>query len=123
MKKIESFLAKLEAIDELDRARSLIKALNLCRRNPVVLEQIQQCTTVNMDGCRKCIARIQRSDTARAILPSSISAEQAAAVLSALNTNSHELGEWGGSGFFPLACVMEHSCLPNCSFTAHETQL
>ena len=123
MKKIESWLTKLDNVDELDRARSLIKALNLCRHNPAVLDQIQQCTTVNMDGCRKCIARIQRSDVARAIIPAGVSAEQAAAVLSALNTNSHELGEWGGSGLFPLACVMEHSCLPNCSFSAHDTHL
>lgn len=38
-------------------------------------------------------------------------------MLSVLNTNSHELEELGGSGLFPLACLMEHSCSPNCAFS------
>ena len=123
LKKIESALAKMSAIEELDRARSLISALNLCRQDRTVLDQILQCSTENMDACRKCITRILQSDVTRPIIPKGVTAEQAAAVLSALNTNSHELGEWGGSGLFPLACVMEHSCVPNCNFTANGKQL
>lgn len=38
-------------------------------------------------------------------------------MLSVLNTNSHELEELGGSGLFPMACLMEHSCRPNCAFS------
>jgi hypothetical protein len=123
LKKIESLLTKMTAIGELDRARALIKALNLCRQKPAVLEQILQCSTENLNACRKCVARIQRSDVTSAIIPDNVTTERAAAILSVLNTNSHELGEWGGSGLFPLACVMEHSCIPNCNFTAHGKQL
>ena len=123
LRRIESVLTKMDAIGELDRARALIKALNLCRQSPEVLHQILQCSTENMEDCRKCIALLQRSEVTSAVIPVNISPEEAAAILSVLNTNSHELGEWGGSGLFPLACVMEHSCVPNCNFTAHGKQL
>jgi len=43
-------------------------------------------------------------------VPAEVNDEEAARLLAVLNTNSHELGEWGGSGFFPLACLSEHSC-------------
>jgi hypothetical protein len=45
---------------------------------------------------------------------------QAARVLAALNTNSHELEELGGSGLFRLACLFEHSCRPNCAFSTYK---
>jgi len=48
-------------------------------------------------------------------VPAEVKDEEAARLLAVLNTNSHELGEWGGSGFFPLACLSEHSCEVNVS--------
>ena len=56
-------------------------------------------------------------------MPEVVKEEEAARLLAVLNTNSHELGEWGGSGFFPLACLCEHSCAPNCAFNASGTEL
>lgn len=55
----------------------------------------------------------------REILPSKVSDQDAATILGVLNTNSHELGEWGGSGLYMKALLMEHDCRPNCSFTTH----
>jgi hypothetical protein len=55
----------------------------------------------------------------RQILPGKVSDQDAATILGVLNTNSHELGEWGGSGLYMKALLMEHDCRPNCSFTTH----
>ena len=59
----------------------------------------------------------------RQILPGKVSDQDAATILGVLNTNSHELGEWGGSGLYMKALLMEHDCRPNCSFTTHGSLL
>jgi hypothetical protein len=123
LQRIESLLAEMPAIEELDRARAFIKVLNICRQKPSVINEILKCTAVNMDACRDCIRDIRSSKVTRVIIPESINDDLAASILAVLNTNSHELGEWGGSGLFPLACIMEHSCIPNCNFTPYECGL
>ncbi|KAH7460296.1 uncharacterized protein KRP23_14664 [Phytophthora ramorum] len=49
--------------------------------------------------------------------------QQMATLIGVLSTNSHELGNRGGSGLFLSACRMEHNCLPNCSFTTFDSTL
>ena len=111
-------------LDELDICRRLIKLLNIARLEPARAELTRPCTAHNMDKCRSVIADIKAHKVARLILPKEVEDEEAARLLAVLNTNSHELGEWGGSGFFPLACLCEHSCTPNCAFnTSTSTEL
>ena len=84
--------------------------LNIARLQPKRAELTRPCTAHNMDKSRAVIKAIKAHKVARLILPKEVEDEEAARLLSVLNTNSHELGEWGGSGFFPLACLCEHSC-------------
>jgi hypothetical protein len=124
MEEIESAVGAIDGIDELDIARRLIRALNIARREPDRIAQLTRpCTAHNMDKCRGIIAEIRAHKVARLILPKEVGDEEAARLLAVLNTNSHELGEWGGSGFFPLACLCEHSCQPNCAFCTSGTGL
>ena len=123
MDQIEQALGGIEGIDELDIARRLIKLLNIARQQPERAELTRPCTAHNMDKCRAVIAAIRAHKLARAILPAGVEDEEAARLLAVLNTNSHELAEWGGSGFFPLACLCEHSCQPNCAFNTSGTAL
>lgn len=69
------------------------------------------------------IKKIKKSDLLKHILPSELSNKELASVLSALNTNSHELEDIGGSGLFLLGCLMEHSCRPSCNFVTDGTLL
>jgi hypothetical protein len=124
MEEIEAALGTIDGLDELDISRRLIKLLNMARLEPARAELTRPCTAHNMDKCRAIIADIKAHKVARLILPGEVEDEEAARLLAVLNTNSHELGEWGGSGFFPLACLCEHSCKPNCAFnTSSSTEL
>lgn len=40
-----------------------------------------------------------------------------------LNNNQMELESLGGSGLFPTAAILEHSCAPTCSFTTEGSRL
>jgi hypothetical protein len=123
MEQIESALVEMDQIDELDSARRFIKALNLCRSSRSLIECTAPCTAHNLEACEATLAKIAKHKSARHLIPPGVTPREAARLLSVLNTNSHELSEWGGSGFFLLACLMEHSCAPNCTFNTHETAL
>ena len=59
--------------------------------------------------CEGCVQQI-RSDPAMAhAIPASVTDEQATAVLAALNTNSHQLENLGGSGLFQVRAVCRKS--------------
>ncbi len=49
--------------------------------------------------------------------------EYVSRVLSVLNTNSHTLEHLGGSGLFLRACLLEHSCVANCSYTSEGSRV
>eukprot|EP00960_Hanusia_phi_P069940 767196-Hanusia_phi.AAC.1 len=123
MEAIEAFLQGLESIEELDSARRFIKLLSKSSSDPAVMQHLKPCTAANLESCREAIGAIKKDKQAKGIIPSNVSDEDAARLLSILNTNSHELGEWGGSGLFLLGCLMEHSCLPNCNFSTYGTHL
>jgi hypothetical protein len=123
MDEVEEALGTIDGFDELDVSRRLIKLLNLARLEPERAELTRPCTANNMEKCRTVIRDIRAHKVARLILPATVEDEEAARLLAVLNTNSHELGEWGGSGFFPLACLFEHNCAPNCAFNTYGTDL
>ena len=112
---IEEELSNLFAIQELDKARTFLLAIQQASIHPHVRDRILSLTQANLDTCIATVDLIKRSTTMSKILPneSLLSTKQCAMILSALNTNAHML-EDGGSALFPEAGAMfEHSCTPN----------
>ncbi|KAM3568404.1 hypothetical protein VYU27_009473 [Nannochloropsis oceanica] len=122
---------RLERVQTLDRARAWIKALVRLQQEGREggeeggeeggrwLDPLLALTACNIDGCVKDAQKLAKKYPF--LLPPSSSPSSsvalAARLLSLLNTNSHELEELGpGSGLFLRACLLEHSCMPNCAF-------
>jgi hypothetical protein len=122
---IATGLSELYGIDELDRARTFIMALRLAATVPRLRERLLSLCQANLGKCVACVDIIQENALLRQILPPNLPARDCARILSALNTNSHELEHWGGgSGLFPEAGAMcEHSCRPNCVFNTSKGEL
>jgi SET domain len=89
--------------------------LALQQQPQAALAPLQYLTAANLARCEAAVTTA-RKDFPK-LVPATVSTAAAARVLAVLNTNSHELEELEGSGLFLLACVMEHDCRPNCSFT------
>ena len=120
---IEEELSNLYGIQELDKARTFILALQKASTQPHVLQQLLSLTTANLEMCMATVELIKSSSTMCTILPSTLSLVDCAKILSALNTNAHMLEE-GGSALYPEAGAMfEHSCLPNCVFNTFGNEL
>jgi len=116
--KAERTLSKMEGIDEIDRARLLMKCL-VTRREDIEPYMVGL-TAANMDRSRAAAKKIMKHKNTKALLRNSYlkgDLEGIAKLISVLNTNSHELDDIGGSGLFVKACICEHSCVPNCSFS------
>ncbi|CAN0037539.1 unnamed protein product, partial [Discosporangium mesarthrocarpum] len=111
----------LGAVNTLDRARCFIKCLLMCRWDPHALDPIRHLTAANLPRCLEAV-QVTRG-MLPALFPDGLTDEEAAHVLGVLNTNSHALEEVEGSGLFLLACMMEHDCAPNCSFTTYGDKL
>ena len=122
---IETGLSELYAIDELDRARTFVMALYLASTVPRLKNRLLSLSQANLGKCVACMDIIKENALLRQILPPNLGAHDCARILSALNTNSHELEHWGGgSGLFPEAGAMcEHSCRPNCVFNTSKGEL
>mmetsp|Transcript_7503 Transcript_7503/g.11220 ORF Transcript_7503/g.11220 Transcript_7503/m.11220 type:complete len:461 (+) Transcript_7503:212-1594(+) len=100
----------------LDRARAFIKIiLQISRKSEEF--PIDCLSQANLPRCVEAVEKTKK--ICPLLIPSNVDSILAAKVLAALNTNSHELEELGGSGLFLLACTMEHNCSPNCNFTTH----
>uniref|UniRef100_K3WTR7 SET domain-containing protein n=1 Tax=Globisporangium ultimum (strain ATCC 200006 / CBS 805.95 / DAOM BR144) TaxID=431595 RepID=K3WTR7_GLOUD len=114
-------MADLEGIAEVDRARCILRCLAMFERDNSALDEVLLLTSANYERSMEATAqlRAQASD----IFPEGFSDHQMSTLIGALNTNSHELENLGGSGLFLSACRMEHNCSPNCSFTTYDSQL
>ncbi|TYZ59945.1 hypothetical protein PybrP1_002422 [[Pythium] brassicae (nom. inval.)] len=111
----------IEGIDEVDRARCVLRCLAMVERNSGALAAVLQLTSANYERSLK--AATQLRGQAPDAFPANVSDAQLATLIGVLNTNSHELENLGGSGLFLSACRMEHNCSPNCSFTTYNSQL
>ncbi|CAM9776345.1 unnamed protein product [Pylaiella littoralis] len=114
-------MCDLDAVNTLDRARCFIQCMLMYRENPLSLDSLGALTVANLPRCVESVVAIRQS--APGLLPEGMSDDAAAKILGALNTNSHELEQVEGSGLFLLACIMEHDCAPNCSFTTFGDKL
>lgn len=115
------FMAGLDGIDEVDRARCVLRCLAMVERNSGALAAVLQLTSANYERALKAATELRVF--APDAFPATISDAQVATLISVLNTNSHELENLGGSGLFLSACRMEHNCSPTCSFTTYNAQL
>lgn len=111
----------LEGIDEVDRARCVLRCLAMFERDADALTDVLRLTSANYE--RSLAAATQLRAQAPDAFPAGFSDAQLATLIGVLNTNSHELENLGGSGLFLSACRMEHNCSPNCSFTTYDSQL
>lgn len=117
---IVGVMAAVDGIDEVDRARCLLKCLARLHADPRALDHVLSlaCSPAGLERASRAVQQLRRQ--ASEAFPDAalgFSDEQVARLLGVLNTNSHELEHLGGSGLFLNACRMEHSCAPNCSFT------
>lgn len=115
------FMASLDGISEVDRARCILKCLALVERDANALQEVLQLTCANYDEMLEVATKLRAH--AAAIFPNGFTDAQMATLIGVLNTNSHELENLGGSGLFLSACRMEHNCMPNCSFTTYGSEL
>ena len=123
------FLSALDRVQCVDTARCFLQLigihilqsagvnLQLDRK----LDLFSKLTFVNLDDCLENI-KLFRSKFPR-VIPSSISDLTAATFLAKLNTNQVELEDLGGSGLFVFTAILQHSCLPNCSYSTHGNHL
>jgi hypothetical protein len=114
-------LSNLAAIGEKDRARLFLKCLTRIESQGVasspLLAALSSLSAVHLNKSLACMREIRGSRILWGVLNSSLTDDILARILSVLNTNSHELPTYGGSGVYLLASRMEHNCRPNCTFT------
>eukprot|EP00903_Cladosiphon_okamuranus_P011596 g10906.t1 len=108
-------MCDLDAVNTLDRARCFIQCMLMYHKNPLSLDPLSTLTVANLPRCLESVAAVRRR--LPGLFAKGMKDSDAARILGALNTNSHELEQVEGSGLFLLACIMEHDCTPNCSFT------
>ncbi|KAI9911303.1 hypothetical protein PsorP6_009600 [Peronosclerospora sorghi] len=118
---VVSIMKTIDGIDEVDRARCILKCLALYERDANALADVMGLTCTNKQ--RACDAAAQLRRQVPDVFPAGFSDDEMATLIGVLNTNSHELENLGGSGLFLSACRLEHSCIPNCSFTTFGSTL
>lgn len=118
---VVGIMAAVDGIDEVDRARCILKCLAKVETDAHALDEVLALTCAGKDGAMAAAMQLRRQ--LPDIFPSGFADAQMATLIGVLNTNSHELENLGGSGLFLSACRMEHSCLPNCSFTTFDSTL
>jgi len=119
LEQVVNTLADMSAIGEIDRARLFIKCLvRVLSQGPQseLLQALNSLAAVHLHKALSCISQMRQSPLLATLLPSFLDDNSIATILSVLNTNSHELPGYGGSGVFLLASRMEHNCRPNCTF-------
>jgi len=120
---IIGYLAELKGVQSEDKARVWVKCLWRWGKDPTSLDPLLALTAPpeNLARCIKSVKAARKQ--LPYLLPESLSTMQAAEILAILNTNGHELEGLQGVGVFTTACLLEHSCVPNLSFTTHNTSI
>lgn len=110
----------IDGIDNVDRARCILKCLAMYERDAHALDEVLSLTCAGRERAMNAALQLRLLPD---IYPEGFTDQQMATLIGVLNTNSHELEDLGGSGLFLSACRMEHNCLPNCSFTTFGSTL
>ncbi|KAL4130544.1 hypothetical protein PRIC2_006540 [Phytophthora ramorum] len=118
---VVSIMKTIDGIEEVDRARCVLKCLAMYERDTHALDEVLELTWAGQQRAVNAASQLRRQ--LPDIFPTGFSDQQMATLIGVLNTNSHELENLGGSGLFLSACRMEHNCVPNCSFTTFDSTL
>ncbi|OQR83726.1 hypothetical protein ACHHYP_14356 [Achlya hypogyna] len=118
--KILLAMVDLEIISDVDRAKCILKCITKYVENKKALADLLQLSHANDEACKEAAATLRK---AYPMVFQAVPAPVLTKIIGVLNTNSHELETLGGSGLFLSACLMEHNCAPNCSFTTAATTL
>lgn len=114
---ILNYMIELEAVADLDRARTVLACCALAFDNPEALAPVLALAQVGLDRCHEAVGQLVT--VYPTVLPASLTVRQLSQTLAALNTNCHELEHVRGSALFLTTCMMEHACVPNCNFTTY----
>ncbi|KAI9911904.1 hypothetical protein PsorP6_009025 [Peronosclerospora sorghi] len=114
-------MKNIEGIYEVNRARCILKCVALYERDEKTLADVMGLTFTNKQ--RACDAALQLRCQLPDVYFAGFSDDQMATLICVLNPNSHELENLGGSGLFLSPCRLEHSCMPNFSFTTFGSTL
>ncbi|CAI5722116.1 unnamed protein product [Hyaloperonospora brassicae] len=118
---VVNVMKTVDGIDEVDRARCILKCLAMYERDVYALDEVLSLAWAAQQRAMDAALQLRRQ--LPGIFPQGFSDAQMARLIGVLNTNAHELETLGGSGLFLSACRMEHSCRPNCSFTTFDSTL
>ncbi|KAG6972765.1 hypothetical protein JG688_00003855 [Phytophthora aleatoria] len=118
---VVGIMKTIDGIEEVDRARCILKCLAMYERDAHALDEVLGLTCTGQQRVMNAALQLRRQ--LPDIFPAGFTDKQMAMLIGVLNTNSHELENLGGSGLFLLACRMEHNCMPNCSFTTFDSTL
>ncbi|KAG1691280.1 hypothetical protein DVH05_027143 [Phytophthora capsici] len=118
---VVSIMKTIDAIEEVDRARCILKCLAMYERDAHALDEVLALTNTGQQRAMGAALQLRRQ--LPDIFPAGFTDQQMEKLIGVLNTNSHELENLGGSGLFLSACRMEHNCTPNCSFTTFDSTL
>ncbi|KAI9919604.1 hypothetical protein PsorP6_017701 [Peronosclerospora sorghi] len=103
---VVSIIKTIDGIDKVDRARCILKCLAVYERDANALADVMGLTFTNKQ--RTCDSALQLRRQLPDVFPAAFSDDQMATLIGALNKNSHELENLGGSGL---------SCRPAASST------
>ncbi|OWZ03704.1 hypothetical protein PHMEG_00024518 [Phytophthora megakarya] len=118
---VVSIMKTIDGIEEVDRARCILKCLAMYEGDAHALDEVLGLTCAGQKRATNAAVQLRRQ--LPDIFPAGFTDQHMATLVGVLNTNSHELENLGGSGLFLSACRMEHNCLPNCSFTTFDSTL
>jgi SET and MYND domain-containing protein len=132
---IEEIMSDMPGIDEIDRARALIRVLRMCdvdEADVAASEPLQLFLSLDQGrqppSYEKCLTSIRALRTRHVIatsgvFPPGLTDEDIARVLAILNQCSHELEDVGGGGLFLYASLIPHSCVPNCNYVTEKDRI
>ncbi|KAI9917337.1 hypothetical protein PsorP6_013260 [Peronosclerospora sorghi] len=83
---VVSIMKNIEGIDEVDRARCILKCLALYERDANALADVMGLTSTNKQ--RACVAALQLRRDLPDVFPAGFSYDQMATLIGVLNTNS-----------------------------------
>ena len=120
---VEAALSALDCIEEVDRARTVLKCLWMFQASPTsrarLLQTFEALTVANRDKIRGSIEHLPTDPLLRKILPEDCTLDILTMIIGGLNTNCHTLEDLGGSGLFENSCICQHSCVANCNFSTN----
>mmetsp|Transcript_23626 Transcript_23626/g.43881 ORF Transcript_23626/g.43881 Transcript_23626/m.43881 type:complete len:459 (+) Transcript_23626:119-1495(+) len=124
----EDGLADIEGIDDLDKARVLLKCLAMERT--VLDEAFKDLSGEHMTKCEATATQVNETPFASELRAlANLSDDQegfkalVARIVAVMNTNCHTLEDIEGVGIFLKGCIFAHDCNPNCNYSSTGTNL